>query len=129
MSLQPLPSKPKILHIEGHTTIRDVYHQLLEQSTDFELDTASNGVEGQEKAQTWQPDLILIGLRMPETDGFETIEAIRNHPATAHIPIIVLSAWASANHKEHAFAAGANEHLTLPVDTERLVRRINHYLK
>jgi len=123
-----MSSKLKILYIEGHTTIRDVYCQLLEQTTNFELDTASNGIEGQAKAKTWQPDLILIGLRMPAMDGFETTQAIRNHPTTANIPIIVLSAWASANHKEHALAAGANEHITLPVDTERLIRRINHYL-
>jgi len=129
MLSQPLPSKPKILYIEGHTTIRDVYYQLLEQTTDFELDTASNGVEGQEKAKIWQPDLILIGLRLPVVDGFETIEAIRNYPTTANIPIIVLSAWASAKHKEHALAVGANEHLTLPVDTKRLIHRINHYLR
>ena len=129
MSLKPLPSKPKILYIEGHSTTRDVYCQLLTQTTDFELDTASNGIEGLKKAETWQPNLILIGLRLPVVDGFETIEALRNQPATATIPIIVISAWASAKHKEHALAAGANEHLTPPVDTERLIRRINHYLK
>ena len=122
-------SKPKILYIEGHTAIRDVYCQLLEQTTDFELNNAATGIEGLEKAKIWQPDLILIGLRMPVMDGFETIEAIRRHSATANIPIIVLSAWASAKHKEHALVAGANEHITTPVDTERLIRRINHYLK
>ena len=121
--------KPRILFIEGHTTIRDVYYQLLEETTNFELDTAANGIEGAEKAKAWKPDLILIGLRMPVMDGFDTIKVIRNHSATATIPVIVLSAWASAKHKENALAAGANEHITPPVDTERLIRRINHYLK
>lgn len=124
-----MPSKPKILYIEGHSAIRDVYCQLLGQTTDFELDNAANGIEGLEKAKSWQPDLILIGLRMPVMDGFETIEEIRGYSAIANIPIIVLSAWASAKHKEHALAAGANEHITTPVDTERLIRRINHYLR
>lgn len=129
MSSQPLRSKPKILYIEGHNTTRDVYCQLLTQTADFELDTASNGIEGLKKVKIWQPDLILIGLRLPVVDGFETIEAIRNQPVTATIPIIVISAWASAKHKEHALAVGANEHITLPVNTERLIRRIKHYLK
>lgn len=119
---------PKILFIEGHSTLRDVLAQLLDLASGYELAIASNGLEGIEKARTWQPDLILMGLRLPVVDGFEAIKVLRSHPTTVDIPIIVLSAWASAKHKERALAAGANEHITPPVDIHRLLRRINHYL-
>ena len=75
------------------------------------------------------PDLILMDLRMPRMDGFEAIKIIRSEDKTAAIPIIAISAWASAKHKERALAAGANEHFTKPVDLNRLLTTINRYLK
>ncbi len=120
---------PKILYIEGHSTLRDVLTQLLDLASGYEIDVAGNGLEGVEKANDWQPDLILMGLRLPLMSGYEAIEILRNNPTTANTPIIVLSAWSSARHKRLALSVGANEHLTPPIETERLLRRINHYLK
>jgi CheY-like chemotaxis protein len=120
---------PKVLYIEGHANMRDIIAQLLDLSSEYQIDVAGDGQEGVEKVRSWQPDLILMGLRLPVLDGYEAIKIIRSDPATSDIPIIVLSAWSSATHKERALALGANEHLTPPVETERLIRRINHYIK
>jgi CheY-like chemotaxis protein len=120
---------PKVLYIEGHSDLRDVIAQLLDLESDYQIDVAGDGREGIEKVKSWQPDLILMGLRLPVLDGYEAIRLIRSDPATSDIPIIVISAWSSATHKQRALALGANEHLTPPVETERLLRRINHYLK
>ena len=103
--------------------------QLLELTGQYELEVARNGVEGIEKVRAWQPDLILMGLRMPGMGGFETIETIRRNPNSTGTPIIVISPWASAKHKARTLAAGANEHLTPPVDAGRLLRKINRYLE
>lgn len=119
---------PKILYIEGHSTLRDLLSQQIDLTGNYQLVMAQNGLEGVEKARSWQPDVILTGLRLPVMDGFEAIRLIRDHPTTAHIPIIVISAWNSASHKERAFAAGANEHLTPPVEVNRLLQRIQAYL-
>lgn len=121
-------SKPKILYVEGHSLLRDVYAQLLLLSTDFEIDVARNGLEGVQKAAAWQPNLILMGLRMPLMDGFEAIRIIRKLPLTATIPIIVISAWNSASYKDRAFSAGANAHLTPPFNTTVLVEKIRELL-
>jgi len=120
---------PKVLYIEGHSDLRDIIAQLLDLESDYQIDVAGDGREGVEKVKSWQPDLILMGLRLPVLDGYEAIQIIRSDPATSDIPIIVLSAWSSATHKQRALALGANEHLTPPVETERLLRRINHHLK
>lgn len=125
----PGTAAPKILFIEGHSTLRDVMAQLLDLESCYEITVAGNGLEGVEKARAWQPDLILMGLRLPLMDGYETIKTLRHNPITVHIPIIVLSAWSSARSKQRALAAGANEHLTPPVELPRLLQRINHYLK
>lgn len=123
-----LSAPPKILYIEGHATVRDIYSQLLAFKAEFQIQAAGNGLEGISRAESWQPDLILLGLRMPRLDGFETIVQLRCRPATARTPIIVLSAWDAASHRQRSHAFGANAHLTLPIKTDRLVATINRFL-
>lgn len=118
----------KILYVEDHPAQRDIMAQMLELGG-FEVDVAGDGIEGVEKATSWLPDIILMDLRMPRMDGFEAIEKIRGIEATAKIPIIAISAWASGKHKKRALDAGANEHFTKPVDLNRLMTTINAYLK
>jgi CheY-like chemotaxis protein len=101
--------------------------QMLELSG-YEVAVACDGIDGVERALSWHPDLILMDLRMPRMDGFEAIKELRKDPATADIPIIAISAWASAKHKERAIEAGANEHFTKPVDLSRLLETINRFL-
>ena len=119
----------KILYIEGHSILRDAFYHLLRFSDNYDVAVASDGPEGIQKALALNPDLILMGLKMPGMNGFQVIEALRNNPDTAHTPIIVISAWADAKSKQRALSAGANEHITPPVDIHRLIRRINRYLK
>jgi CheY-like chemotaxis protein len=69
-----------------------------------------------------------MGLRLAVMDGYEAIKIIRGNPIITDTPIIVVSAWADAKSKQRALAAGANEHITPPIDIERLTRRINWYL-
>ena len=123
------PVAPKVLYIESHTTVRNVYTQLLALKANFQIQVAGNGVEGIRYAERWQPDLILLGLRMPVMDGFEAIAHFRRRPATIETPIVVLSAWDSAHHRQRTTAAGANIHFTVPVETAKLVAKIKRLLK
>lgn len=118
----------KVLYVEDHPAQRDILAQMLELHG-FEVDVASDGLEGVEKARAWLPDLILMDLRMPRMDGFEAIKVIRSEDKMSAVPIIAISAWASAKHKERALAAGANEHFTKPVDLNRLLSSMERYLK
>ena len=124
----PGDTVPKILCIEGRSSLREVLAYLLHLGSNYQIDVASNGLEGVQKARAWEPDLILTGLRLPVMDGFEAIKVIRSNPITTGIPIIVISAWGDAKSKQRALNAGANEHLTPPVDIHRLLRRIEWYL-
>jgi CheY-like chemotaxis protein len=117
----------KILYVEDHPAQRDILAQMLELNG-FDVAVAGDGLEGVDKARTWQPDLILMDLRMPKMDGFEAIKVIRSTESTERIPIIAISAWASAKHKERALEAGANEHFTKPVDLNRLLNTIGRYV-
>jgi CheY-like chemotaxis protein len=115
------------LYIEDHPAQRDIMAQMLELSG-YQVAVASDGIEGLEQAHAWNPDLVLMDLRMPRMDGFEAIRELRKDPNTAEIPIIAISAWASAKHKERALEAGADEHFTKPVDLSRLLDTISRLL-
>lgn len=119
----------KILYVEDHEAQRDIVRHVLELYGGHEIDIACNGEEGVKKAREWQPDVILMDLRMPgHIDGLAAIRQLRNGPDAVDIPIIVISAWGSAKHREKALKAGADMHLTKPVLISELVAAINCYL-
>ena len=57
----------------------------------YEVETASNGVEGLDKALRTVPDLIVTDGLMPDVDGFELVRRLRNHPETAQVPVVMLT--------------------------------------
>jgi CheY-like chemotaxis protein len=116
----------KILHVEDNATQRELMQRLLElELRDCQVQFASNGIDGLACAESWQPDVILMDLRMPEMDGFEAIAALRAMPATADIPIIAISAWANVKNEERALALGANQCIVKPFDLDEVMRAIN----
>ncbi len=116
----------KILHVEDNATQRELMQRLLEMELqDCQVRFANNGIEGLACAQSWQPDVILMDLRMPQMDGFEAITALRNTPTTVGIPIIAISAWANVTNEERALALGANQCIVKPFDLDEVMRAIN----
>jgi len=119
----------KVLYVEDHEAQCEVMRQVLE-LYGYEFDAAYNGEEGVTKAREWHPDVILMDIRMPgRIDGLAAIQQMRESPVTADIPIIVISAWGGAKHKEQALKAGADAHYTKPVSIDRLIAAINHHLR
>lgn len=116
----------KILHVEDNATQRELMQRLLEMELqDCQIKFAANGIEGLECAQSWQPDVILMDLRMPRMDGFEAITALRSTSATADIPIIAVSAWANVRNEERALELGANRCIVKPFDLDEVMQAIN----
>lgn len=95
----------------------------------FEINEAVNGLEGWEIAKATQPDLILMDIRMPVMDGFESMERIRQVPALKTVPIIALSASATQEIQTRSLEAGANGFLAKPVEHGDLVQLIARMMK
>jgi CheY-like chemotaxis protein len=91
--------------------------------------TASNGMEAIEMVQS-TPDLAitLMDIMMPEMDGYQTMQAIRENPALRRLPIIALTAKAMKGDREKCLEAGASDYLAKPVNTEQLLSVLRVWL-
>jgi CheY-like chemotaxis protein len=91
--------------------------------------TAGTGREAIETIQT-TPDLaiVLMDIMMPEMDGYETMQVIRQNPSLRRLPIIALTAKAMKGDREKCLEAGASEYLAKPVNTEQLLSALRIWL-
>jgi len=88
-----------------------------------------NGKLGLEKLKEHpETDLVLLDIMMPEMDGYEVMKTIRKDKKFKDIPIIALTAKAMKEDREKCIAAGANEYLAKPVDTEKLISLLRVWL-
>ena len=123
----------KILLAEDNELNREIAVELLKEEG-FILDTAEDGTIAVEKMRTAKPgqyDLILMDIQMPIMDGYEATRQIRKlkNPETANIPIVAMTANAFEEDRQKALEAGMNEHVSKPIDMERLLEAVKKVLK
>ena len=131
-SENPFKNK-KILLVEDNELNWEIAVELLKEEG-FILDTAEDGTIAVEKMRTAKPgqyDLILMDIQMPIMDGYEATRQIRKlkNPETANIPIIAMTANAFEEDRQKALEAGMNEHVSKPIDMERLLEVVKKVLK
>jgi DNA-binding response OmpR family regulator len=95
----------------------------------FAVGTAHDGVEALRKVCSLSPDVILLDLMMPEIDGLGVCEMLRSNPATAGIPIIMLTAVTSNLVRMAALEAGVDDYLTKPFSPKNVVAKVDDLLK
>jgi len=93
-----------------------------------EMLVAVNGQEALDKVRTHQPDLVLLDIMMPRIDGYEVARTLRADPATADLPIIMLSAKAQEEDIQKGMDVGVNEYITKPFSPDQLVTVVGDYL-
>lgn len=108
-----------------------VIQQLLEVNLElegYEVAKASDGEEALKLAQSFMPDVMLLDVMMPKYDGREVCRRIKADPATAHIPIIFLSARAQDMDVNSGLELGASAYLTKPFDPVDLLETVEKVL-
>ncbi len=91
--------------------------------------TAPDGLAGAALAQQEAPDLIILDLMMPGSDGFTTCQRIRQHENTKDTPILMLTALSSTSDKVHGFNSGGDDYLTKPFEIPELIVRVKALLR
>ena len=94
----------------------------------YKVEEATNGKEGWEKIKQLNPDLVVSDIMMPLMDGVELARKIKTETATAHIPVILLTAMGSEEKQLAGFKAGVNDYITKPFTFEILASRIRNLL-
>lgn len=113
-------NQPLILAVEDDAPIRNLISTTLK-TNDYRYQLASNGKEAILAVSTQTPDIVLLGLGLPDMDGVAVIHTIRSW---LNLPIIVISARSEERDKIEALDAGADDYLTKPFSVEELLARI-----
>ena len=95
----------------------------------YEVLTAEDGEEAIAKARKFSPDMILLDVMIPEIDGLEVCKILRRDPATASLPIIMLTAKASEIDRVLGLEFGADDYVTKPFSPRELMLRVRNLLK
>ena len=95
----------------------------------FEVVTALNGAEALEAVYASAPDIVLLDVMMPGLDGIEVCRRIKSSPASAHIPVILLTALDQPEDRARGLAAGADDFLTKPVNEVALFCRVKSLVR
>lgn len=118
----------QILLVEDNDDMLMFVKSILQESN-FQVITAKNGKEGIEKARSFTPDLIISDVMMPETDGYELTEILKNDLQTSHIPIVLLTAKNALDSKLKGLKIGADEYIGKPFNSEELLLRVQKLIQ
>lgn len=122
------PSEAKILVIDDEPDIVEFLSYNLRKEG-YNIYTALNGKEGINTIQKVTPHLVLLDIMMPEMDGIETCEKIRENPENDNMLIVFLTARSEDYSQIAGFTAGADDYITKPVKPKVLVSRLNAILR
>ena len=115
-----------VLIIDDDPIVVDIMETVFD--GDLRILTARNGRSGIAMACAENPDLILLDVRMPDMDGYETMRRIRAIEKFRDLPILALTAKAMKGDREKCIEAGASDYIAKPVDTEHLLSLMRIWL-
>ena len=133
--LAPVPDmygsvhRSHILVVDDQLIMRRLIENFLSAAGFTELSFAEDGEQGLSMARERKPDVIVLDINMPNMDGFQVCRELRADPATASIPVIVQTALDSMDDRAQAFAAGATDLVSKPINAPELVARTRLHLE
>jgi two-component system phosphate regulon response regulator PhoB len=120
--------RPKILVVDDEPEAVELVDFNLKQAG-FDVLTAADGTEALKKARSSSPALIVLDLMLPEIDGLEVCKMLRRDPATAALPIVMVTAKAAEIDRILGLELGADDYITKPFSPRELVLRVKRILE
>jgi CheY-like chemotaxis protein len=125
----PAPDDVRVLFVEDDSLVAQMYRLKLELDG-YWVEVAEDGIAALEKARALVPDIIFLDIRLPQKDGLTVLEELRADPATARIPVVILSNWNEKELVERGVTLGALDHMIKSQTTPaRLSQRVKDWLK
>jgi two-component system phosphate regulon response regulator PhoB len=121
-------ARERILLIEDEPDIAEVLQYNLEKEG-FQVEIARRGDTGLEMVRKEQPDLILLDLMLPGVDGLEVTRLLKRDPATAHLPIMMLTARGEEVDRIVGLELGADDYISKPFSPRELILRVKAVLR
>jgi len=119
----PENPQPKILIIDDNVTDRNLLCAQVS-SYGYTYETSADGADAVIKAQSVNPDVILLDVLMPAMNGIETCRQLKAQEETRHIPVITLTSSSDRDVRINCLEAGANDFIGKPVDLPELLIKI-----
>ena len=114
----------KVLIVDDDKDMVASIQRVLNNENKFVLDVAYDGFEAGQKFIMFNPDLIILDIRMPRVDGYKLCMAIRNNPQHKHIKILIVSGLLEAKDKDFVRKLGADDYLLKPFENQELKTKI-----
>ncbi len=119
---------PKILVVDDSPTVLEVVTAVLIQEG-YEVITASDGLEGLNKARSEKPDLIILDVMLPKMQGYQVCRLLKFDENYKEIPILMYTSKDQEDNKITGLKTGADDYLIKPVEQERLVGLVREHLE
>jgi CheY-like chemotaxis protein len=119
----------QVLYIEDNPTNLRLVEKILGKRADIRLLTAVSGHDGLEIIKQQALSLILLDINLPDMDGFQVLQTLKNNSNTRSIPVIAITANAMARDIEHGLSAGFSGYLTKPLDVAQFIETVEQTLQ
>jgi len=120
--------KPRVLAVDDDERNLALLTAKLEREG-YELETARNGVEALQKAVSFNPDLVIMDVMMPQMDGYEALRHLKSREETRYIPVIMLTGRAEIEDKVLGFEVGAEDYINKPYSLQEVSARVKSLLR
>jgi len=118
-----------LLYVEDNPANLKLVQQIIARYPDMRLLTAVNGTGGIEIARSSRPDVILMDINLPDINGYEALKILRSDPATAHIPMVAISANAMPCDIKNGLEAGFSRYITKPIKVNEFMDALDEALE
>ncbi|MBM3343360.1 MAG: response regulator [Betaproteobacteria bacterium] len=123
-----MPATKRVLVVDDSETIRrsaEIFLRL----TGLQVTLAVDGFDALAKIADHDPHLILVDIMMPKLDGYQLCQIVKQHPAYAHVPVVMLSSKDGVFDRARGRIAGSDQYLTKPFTRDGLLAAVNEQLK
>jgi PAS domain S-box-containing protein len=126
----PTSARPRtLLYVEDNQANMKLVEQLIARRSDMRLLSAEDGTRGIALTRSHQPEVVLMDINLPGISGIEALKILREDPATAHIPVVALSANAMPRDIKHGLEAGFFRYLTKPIKVKEFMDTLDAALE